>query len=71
MTERRRQQNLESQRRFQDKAASIDEELDKARGEIDWDFRREAEKSLPAWVKAYCVPLMMDDEPSEKGYQVL
>lgn len=37
---------FEIKRRHDDKAASIDEELDKARAEIDWKRRRAAEKSL-------------------------
>lgn len=38
--------NLENQRRVQDRAASIDAELDEARAGIDWAFRLEAEKTL-------------------------
>lgn len=63
--------NLESQRRFQDAAVAIDVELDDAFSKIDWDRRNKAEKSLAKWVKTYCVSLLLQDEPSKKGYDVL
>jgi len=38
---------------------------------VDWKRREEAEKSLCSWVKTYCVPLLLQDMPSEKGFEVL
>ena len=62
---------MEIKRRQDDKAASIDGELDQAIANIDWDRRREAEKDIVKWVKTYCVPLMLNDDPPELGEGVL
>lgn len=62
---------MEAKRLHDDRAASIDKELDEAFAGVDWNRRREAEKSLAAWTKTYCVPLLLQDEPSPKGYEVL
>lgn len=50
---------------------SIDEELDKAFANIDWNRRRAAEKSLVNWVETYCVPLLLNDHPPQLGNKVL
>ena len=71
MTEQRRQQNMTNKRRFDDLAIAIDDRLDAMFASIDWDRRRKAETSLVEWVKTYCVPLLLQDAPSEKGYEVL
>ncbi len=42
--------NAEAKRRFDDKAASIDQQLDEALAGIDWKRRKEAEKSIEKWV---------------------
>lgn len=55
--------NVELTRRFHDKAASIDQQLDQAFSQIDWKRRKAAEKSLVAWVKTYCIGLLLDDPP--------
>lgn len=62
---------MEIKRRQDDKAASIDGELDEALANIDWGRRREAEKDIVKWVKTYCVPLMLNDDPPELGEGVL
>lgn len=63
--------NAECQRRHLDLGFSIDEEMDKAFAAINWRRRRRAEKSLPAWVKTYCVGLMLEDPPPPLGERVL
>lgn len=60
-----------AKRKFDDKAVSIDEQLDEALSKIDWKRRAEAEKSFPLWVNTYMVPLMLNDPPPAKGVQVL
>ena len=64
MTDLRRQQNRLSKRRFDDAASSIDEELDKAFAEVNWERRNEASKSLVSFIQTYFVGLMIDDQPS-------
>lgn len=63
--------NMERQRRKDDKACSIDAELNHAFGSIDWDRRRKAETSLVNWVATYCVPLLLNDAPPELGNTIL
>lgn len=58
--------------KHRDKYASIDEGLDRAIAEIDWNRRSRAETSLGEWVKTYmCDGLALNEEPSERGYEVL
>lgn len=64
MTDLRRQQNRLSKRRFDDVASSIDEELDKAFAEVNWERRNEASKSLVSFIQTYFIGLMIDDQPS-------
>ena len=40
----------ERKQRFDDKAAAIDAQLDEAFQNIDWNRRKEAEKSIEKWV---------------------
>ena len=42
--------NAEAKRRFDDRAASIDQQLDEALEGIDWKRRKEAEKSIEKWI---------------------
>ena len=63
--------NLEAQRRFQDKASSIDKEMNAALAGVDWQRRKNAEKSLVEWVKTYCIGLVLDEPPPPKGEEVL
>lgn len=63
--------NAECMRRFADKAASIDSQMDEAFKKIDWNRRRAAERSLPLWVETYCVPLLLQDKPPHLGKVVL
>ena len=63
--------NTELKRRHDDKYAAIDDALDEALAGIDWKRRNEAEKSLVAWVDTYCVGVMLDDPPPERGREVL
>lgn len=62
----------EAVRKSRDKACSIDDELNQALSEIDWERRNEAEKSLSAWVKTYmCEGLALRSEPPPHGYEIL
>ncbi len=63
--------NTEAKRRFDDRHAAIDEQLDKAFAEINWKRRNEAEKSIVKWVQTYCLGLLLDDAPPPKGKEVL
>lgn len=63
--------NLENQHRVQDRAASIDEDLDKARRNIDKRRRAKAEKGLVEWTKTYCVGILLDEPPPPRGEQIL
>ena len=71
MTDRQRQQNLENKRRFDDRASSIDEELEEALTAIDWKRREKASRSLIDFIKTYCIGLMVDDSPSPKFVEAL
>jgi len=61
----------EINRRHMDKICSIDAELNNAFDSIDWNRRRNAEKSLVDWVATYCVPLLLNDPPPELGNTIL
>ena len=61
----------ERKQRFDDRAASIDAQLDDAFQNIDWNRRNEAEKSIEKWVNTYCLGLLLDDAPPPKGVEVL
>lgn len=65
------QTQTEINRRFQDKRASIDDELDAALKNINWKRRKEAEKSLDTWVSEYMIGLILNSIPPEKGKEVL
>ena len=62
---------LEAKRAFDDRAASIDKQMDDAISNIDWDRRKAAEQDIAKWVKTYCIPLLLDDAPPKKGIEVL
>lgn len=66
-----RMTGLEAQHDFQDRASSIDEELDKAFSSIDWDRRNKASKSLVDFISTYFIGLMVDSPPSEKFVEAL
>jgi len=61
----------ELKRRHDDRAASIDAELDEAFGLIDWDRRNRASASLVDFINTYFVGLMVDQPPSEKFVEAL
>lgn len=61
----------ERQRRFLDSAAQIDSVLDKARANINWERRNKAEQSLRNWVATYCVGILIDELPPDKGNEIL
>lgn len=58
--------------KHRDKYSAIDKDFDEACRNINWERRREAEKSLGDWTRIYmCDGLALNEEPSEKGYAVL
>ena len=59
------------QRRHQDAFASIDEELDEARRNIDWERRNHAEESLRNWIMTYGLGVYIDDQPSDRLFEIL
>lgn len=63
--------NAEAKRAFDDRAASIDRQMDDAISKIDWQRRNQAEKDINTWVRTYCMPLLLDDPPPKKGIEVL
>lgn len=63
--------NVELKRRHDDKAASIDKELDEARANVDKRRRAKAESSLVEWTKTYCVGILLDDPPPPRGEEIL
>ena len=38
---------------------------------IDWERRNKAEKSLEDWVRTYCVGILLDENPPDKGNDIL
>ena len=61
----------ELNRRHNDNAAAIDTLMDEALAARNMRRRRKAEKSLAAWVKTYCIGLLLEDEPPPLGEKVL
>lgn len=70
-TDEKRARGRDAKRRFDDRTAAIDAEIDAAMAEIDWSLRGSAEKDIVEWVRAYCVGLLLDDPPPPKGEEVL
>lgn len=62
---------MELKRRHDELAASIDAQLDEALKLVDRKRRAEAEKDIAAWVRTYCVPLMLNDPPPKLGESLL
>lgn len=61
----------ELKQKHDDKLAAIDQRLDEARANIDWNRRNEAEKTLSKWVETYCLGILLDDMPPPRGIEVL
>jgi len=71
MEEGRNQTALENTRRFADKAASIDDQLNEAIADINWERRTEAEKDIVTWINTYCVGILLDEAPPPRGEEIL
>ena len=54
-----------------DRAASIDAELDAAIDEIDTERKAAAEADIVKWVNTYMIGLLLDEPPPPKGETVL
>ena len=63
--------SMEKKRRHNDKAASIDKELDEAIANIDWNRRSQAEVSLSTFVEAYLMGVLFEVPPSKKMRDVM
>lgn len=62
---------MEKKRRFTDKAASIDKDMDEAIKKIDWQRRANAEKSLDSFVETYLMGSLFEVPPSQQMRQVM
>ena len=51
---------MEIKRRFDERAAAIDDELNAAMKLIDWKRRKKASRSLISFIQTYFVGLMVD-----------
>ena len=66
------QTSVESQRKFREKALSIDDQLNEARSKINWERRREAELDIVKWICTYVLNgLLLDEAPPPLGEQIL
>ena len=66
------QTSIDSDRKFKDKAASIDDQLKEARSKINWERRNLAESNIVVWINTYvCNGLLLDDTPPPKGEEIL
>lgn len=63
--------STELKRRQNDKACSIDKELEEAYKGIDWNRRNGAEINLVEFTKKYLIGLALDEPPSKRGEEVL
>ena len=59
----RRDYMAAAMRKSRDESFSIDNDLIKARDNINWRRRRKAEKSLFEWIKTYGIGVFIDDPP--------
>ena len=62
---------MEIKRRFDERAAAIDNELNAAMKQIDWKRRKKACRSLISFINTYFVGLMVDAPPSKKFVEAL
>ena len=62
---------MEANRKFKDKAASIDKQLDEAIAAIDWNRRNQAETSLASFVETYLMGVLFEVPPSPKMREVM
>ena len=63
--------NAELKRRQNDKACSIDKEIEEGYKNIDWNRRNAAEINLVEFTKRYLIGLALDEKPSTRGEEVL
>lgn len=61
----------EAKRKHDDEYASIDEEMNFALENINWERRNEAEKDLNLWIRTYCIGTLLDEPPPEEGQKVV
>ena len=63
--------SMEKKRRFVDKAASIDKDMDEAIQNINWERRNKAEKDLPSFIDTYLMGRLFETQPSEQMKKVM
>lgn len=63
--------NTELKRRQNDKACSIDKEIEEGYKNIDWGRRNAAEINLVEFTNRYLIGLALDEPPSKRGEEVL
>ena len=63
--------STEKSRAFNDRAFSIDKEMDAAIKEIDWQRRKSAKKSLVNFVNTYLMGTLFEEPPSPHMEEVM
>lgn len=63
--------STEKSRAFNDRAFSIDKEMDAAIKEIDWQRRKFAKKSLVNFVNTYLMGTLFEESPSQHMEEVM
>ncbi|MBQ7189139.1 MAG: phage terminase large subunit family protein [Kiritimatiellae bacterium] len=61
----------EISRRQAQKYQMIDDQLNKARSEINWERRNAAESDIVLWINTYCIGHILDTPPSPKCEEIL
>lgn len=63
--------SVEAKRRFDDRHAAIDEQLDEAFKKVDEKRKKKGTKSFIDFVQTYCIGLMIDEPPSDRFVEAL
>lgn len=63
--------NAEKKRRFDDRHAAIDEQLEEAFKKVDENRKKNGTKTFIDFVHTYCIGLMIDEPPSDRFVEAL
>lgn len=61
----------EASRLQQDRFASIDDKMNEALSNINWERRNLAEADIVVWVRTYCIGVFLDEAPPPIGEEIL